>query len=62
MLCKTISGLPVPIITITSRRHRGIEYKKRQAVCITARVHSGETNSNFVFDGFLEYLLDVYNS
>ena len=28
-LSKSISGLPVPIITITSRRHKGLDYKKR---------------------------------
>eukprot|EP00347_Sterkiella_histriomuscorum_P002278 403368770 len=56
-LCKTISGLPVPLISITSKANKGLEYKKRQAICITARVHPGETNSNFVFDGFLNFLI-----
>jgi murein tripeptide amidase MpaA len=57
MLCKSISGLPIPIITVTSRKHRGIKYKKRQAIFLTARVHPGETNSNLVVDGFMEFLL-----
>jgi hypothetical protein len=57
IFAKSLSGLPVPVITLTSRRHKGIEYRKRQGVCITARVHPGETNSNFVFDGVMRYLL-----
>jgi murein tripeptide amidase MpaA len=64
MLCKTISGLPVPIITLTSRRNKGLDYKKRSAICISARVHPGETNSNFVFEGLLDYLISsegLYN-
>jgi murein tripeptide amidase MpaA len=56
IFAKSLSGLPVPVITITSRRHKGVEYKKRQGICITARVHPGETNSNFVFDGIMKYL------
>ncbi len=57
LLSRSISGLPVPIITITARKNKGFDYKKRQAICITARVHPGETNSNFVFDGFLNFLM-----
>ena len=64
LLGKTISGLPVPVVTITSRKHKGLEYRKRQGICITSRVHPGETNSNFVYDGLLQFLLSnegVYN-
>lgn len=53
LLGKTVSGLPVPVVTITSRKHKGLEYRKRQGICITSRVHPGETNSNFVYDGVL---------
>lgn len=57
MFAKTLSGLPVPVINITSRRHIGLEHRKRQGICISARVHPGETNSNFVYDGIMRYLL-----
>lgn len=57
MFAKTLSGLPVPIITMTSRRHKGLDYKKRQGICVSARVHPGETNSNFVFEGLLNFLI-----
>ena len=30
---------------------------KRKAVCISARVHPGETNSSLIFEGFVEDLL-----
>ena len=62
LLCKTVSGLPVPYVTVTSRRNKGEDFKKRKAICITSRVHPGETNSNFVFDGFFENLLDYSTS
>ena len=29
LLSKTVSGLPVPIVTITAVRSKGIEYRKR---------------------------------
>lgn len=58
MLCRSVSGLPLPVITVTSKRNKGLEYRKRQAICFTCRVHPGETNSNFVLDGFLNSLLD----
>jgi hypothetical protein len=57
MFAKTLSGLPVPVITISSRRHKGLDYKKRQGICVSARVHPGETNSNFVFEGLLNFLI-----
>jgi len=64
LLGKTISGLPVPVINISSRKHKGLEYRKRQGICITSRVHPGETNSNFVYDGLMQFLISpegVYN-
>ena len=56
-LGNSLGGLPIPVITLTSRRHKGLELRKRQGICISARVHPGETNSNFVFDGIVKFLL-----
>lgn len=56
---RSLSGLPLPVITISSRRHIGVDFKKRQGICISARVHPGETNSNFVYDGLLRFLLST---
>jgi cytosolic carboxypeptidase protein 2/3 len=52
-MCLTNSGLPVPILTVTSCRPK----KKREGIVISSRVHPGETNSSFVFQGILEMLL-----
>jgi hypothetical protein len=58
VLCLTLSGLSVPIITVTSKRGKGsIPMHKRQAVFITARVHPGESNSSFVFEGIYNFIL-----
>jgi murein tripeptide amidase MpaA len=59
-LCTTISGLRVPVITVTSRRGKGlVPYSKRKAVLITARVHPGESNSSHVFEGVFKCITDL---
>jgi hypothetical protein len=57
LLCLTNSGLPVPILTITAGKYSGKPIKKREGIVISSRVHPGETNSSFVFQGMLEMLL-----
>jgi len=52
----TLSGLPTPILTITACKNIGKKYSKREAVVITSRVHPGETNSSFVFQGLVDEL------
>ena len=49
LMCLSLSGLPMPIITITAAKTLGKKLTKREAVVISARVHPGETNSSFVF-------------
>ena len=55
-MCVTLSGLPVPILTVTGAKHLGKKMSKREGVFLTSRVHPGETNSSFVFQGILERL------
>lgn len=55
LMCLTNSGLPVPILTITAGKVTA--KKKREGIVISSRVHPGETNSSFVFQGILEMLL-----
>lgn len=57
LLCLTNSGLPVPILTITASKSTGKNIKKREGIVISSRVHPGETNSSFVFQGILEMLM-----
>ena len=49
LMCLSLAGLPVPILTVTALKNRGKKYSKREAVFITSRVHPGETNASFVF-------------
>lgn len=49
LMCLSLAGLPVPILTITAEKNKGKKYSKREAVFITSRVHPGETNASFVF-------------
>ena len=53
LLCITLSGIPVPTIKITAIKKDGLR-KKKEAVVVTSRVHPGETNASFVFQGMLE--------
>lgn len=78
MLCKSLSGVDVPIITITSRLNSDpLEYnlvkleefedqesmvtiplyKKKKYIIITGRVHPGESNSSYMMQGFIKYLI-----
>jgi murein tripeptide amidase MpaA len=78
VLCKSLSGVEVPLLTITSRvksdpmQYNLIKlsefdddpsklsvpmYKRKKYVIIGARVHPGESNSSFMMQGFVKYLL-----
>lgn len=78
VLCKSLSGVDVPIITITSRLNSDpLEYnlvkleefedqeskvtiplyKKKKYIIVTGRVHPGESNSSFMMQGFIKYLM-----
>ena len=56
VMCKTITGLPVPTISLTATR--GISMSKRPVIFVTSRVHPGETNASTVFEGFLDRLVN----
>lgn len=56
LMCLSVAGLPMPKLTVTASRHLGKKLAKREAVIITSRVHPGESNASFVFQGALEFL------
>lgn len=56
LMCLTLSGLPVPIVTITASKNTGKRLSKREAIVVSSRVHPGETNSSYVFAGVIELL------
>jgi hypothetical protein len=50
VLCRTISGMRVPLITVTSKRGKGLlPIHKRKAIVVSSRVHPGESNASCVF-------------
>jgi cytosolic carboxypeptidase protein 2/3 len=65
VLCKTLSGNEMDILTITDRPSlpapdaRG--RSSRPGVFITARVHPGESNSSYVCSGIIQLLLSKDN-
>ncbi|XP_077325302.1 cytosolic carboxypeptidase 3 isoform X2 [Lithobates pipiens] len=57
VLCHSLAGNIVYVLTITSPSPAAKGCKKKKAVILTARVHPGETNSSWVMKGFLDYIL-----
>ena len=57
LLCRSLSGLPVPLLTITDFQSTADEIKKRRYVVLSARVHPGESPASFMIDGVIDLLL-----
>ncbi|XP_062404140.1 cytosolic carboxypeptidase 2 [Sardina pilchardus] len=57
VLCRSLAGNPVYVLTITAPGSSSDERNVKQAVVVTARVHPGETNSSWIMQGFLDFLL-----
>ncbi|XP_072129200.1 cytosolic carboxypeptidase 2-like isoform X2 [Mobula birostris] len=57
VLCRSLAGNVVHVLTITSPNGSQEPRPHKQAVVVTARVHPGETSGSWVMVGFLEHIL-----
>nr|XP_053629556.1 cytosolic carboxypeptidase 4-like [Cherax quadricarinatus] len=53
VLCYTLNGNPVPLLTVTNMDN----VQDKEVIFLTARVHPGESNSSWVMEGVLNFLL-----
>ncbi|XP_076450580.1 uncharacterized protein LOC143286741 isoform X3 [Babylonia areolata] len=56
VLCRTLAGNLVYVLTITSSSQNPEDMKHKKAVVLTSRVHPGESNASWMMKGFLDYL------
>ena len=57
VLTKSLSGVPIPLLTITDFQNIETPLNKRKIIVITSRIHPGESNSSWMMEGFLRQLL-----
>ncbi|KAL4642037.1 cytosolic carboxypeptidase 2-like isoform X1 [Arapaima gigas] len=57
VLCRSLAGNAVHVLTITSPSSSREAGRPKRAVVVTARVHPGETCSSWVMEGLLDFLL-----
>ncbi|KAF5273517.1 hypothetical protein FQR65_LT17158 [Abscondita terminalis] len=65
-LCTTINNFnDVPLLTITAKstlsRNFEVPIKKRPIIFLTGRVHPGESNSSWIMEGIIKFLLDEHD-
>jgi hypothetical protein len=56
LLCYSMSGNPVPLLTITDFSAPQNEIAKRKYVVLSARVHPGESPASYMIDGVIDFL------
>ena len=56
-LWKSLAGNPLDLIIITNFESNDYDISLRQAIIITGRVHPGESNSSFIVQGILDFLI-----
>ena len=57
MLCKSLAGNDVDMLIVTNFASIPEEIAVRKAIILTARVHPGESNSSFVVEGLIAFLV-----
>ena len=61
-LCNSLSGVEVPLLTITDFEDKKIPVEKRKIIVISARVHPGESNGSWMMEGYLKFLLSSHQN
>lgn len=56
ILCHTVAGNAVPLLTITSPSLTPDDSQAKRGVVVTARIHPGETNGSWMMKGLLDFL------
>ncbi|TNV86432.1 hypothetical protein FGO68_gene10605 [Halteria grandinella] len=58
-LCQTLAGNQCDMLIITNFLSKSDQIADRPAVILTARVHPGESNSSYIMEGLIEYLIST---
>lgn len=56
-LCKTLAGNDCDMIIVTNFSSAAEDIAERSAIVLTSRVHPGESNSSFIMEGLIDYLI-----
>lgn len=56
-LCKTLAGNECDMLIITNFGSCPEDIAEREAVILTSRVHPGESNSSFIIEGVINYII-----
>ncbi|CAG7730303.1 unnamed protein product [Allacma fusca] len=61
LLCRSLAGNNIYVLTITSPDNHLEENVKKPVVVISARVHPGETQSSFMMKGIIDFLTSNFS-
>lgn len=62
ILCQSLSGLNVSLLTVTDLMDLSIPLDDRYVILVTARLHPGESNGSWMMDGFITYITSQQSS
>ncbi|CAB3363491.1 Hypothetical predicted protein [Cloeon dipterum] len=61
-LCYSLNDNEVPVLTVTNHDSASSPMQDREIVILSCRVHPGESNSSWVLEGLLQYLLSSHEN
>lgn len=56
-LCKTLAGNDLDMLIVTNFNSNQDSIAERPAVILTGRVHPGESNSSYIMEGLMKFLI-----